>query len=367
MELAALAAVVVVVVAVVVWLGLNRLGTQLDQQAQLFRDEIQGLRQETQNTLTTQIGQAGQSFQQQLADVRSALQKGLADAAQLSSKAQETVGQRLADSAKLITEVSQQLGGLQEAGRELRTTASTLELVLSGARTRGALGEIALERLLADTLPKENYELPYRFRTGAIVDAAVKLGEKILSIDSKFPLDSYRRLVEAEGAEAQEKARKEFARTVRKHVDDIASKYILPSESTLDVAFLFLASEGVYYELLLTEDNKGSLAAYCREQRVVPVSPNTLYAYLAVILMGLRGLQVEENARMILSGLRGLQIELQAFMDLYSKLGTHLKNATQSYSDATSRLERVERSLTSLAEGQAPVEMEATAAVRKGS
>ena len=342
--------VALVAATAVLWFSLR----QIERQATSFRDELLRLRQETQAALIAQIGQLTQAFNQQLNDVRATLQKGLADAGQLSARAQENVGQRLAEATRAVTEVGQQLGGLQEAGRDLRSTARVLETVLSGARTRGSLGEIALERLLADGLPQGGYELQYRFRSGAAVDAVVRVGEKLLPVDSKFPLDAYRRLAEAETPEAQELARKEFARAVRKHVDDIAEKYILPAEQTLELALMFLASESVYYEILLTEDSKGNLGDHCRSRRVVPVSPNTLYAYLAVILMGLRGLQVEENARRLLSHLSGLQVDLESFADVYSKLGTHLKNASQSYSEATSRLEKLERSLALLAQGTLP-------------
>lgn len=360
MEIVVLFAVaVLVVLAVFLWLAVSRLGARMDRQSQTFREEMQGLRQETQTTLTNQLGQVGQTFQQQLSDVRTALQKGLTDAGQLSSKAQENVGERLAEAAKLITNVSQQLGGLQEAGKELRGSAKTLELVLSGAKTRGSLGEMALDRLLADTLPQDAYEMQYRFRSGAMVDAAVKLGEKILPIDSKFPLEAYRRLLDAETAEAEEQPRKEFARAVRKHAADIAEKYILPGEGTLEVAFMFMASEGVYYELLRTKDSKGFLDASLRELRVIPMSPSTLYAHLQSILIGLRGFQMGENVRMVLNSLSGLQTELQAFGDTHSKLGTHLKNASQSYTDATARLGKVERSLAALMQGATPEELEA--------
>lgn len=214
-----------------------------------------------------------------------------------------------------------------------------------------------MEQLLADALPKESFELQYRFAGGSAVDAVVKLKEKILPVDSKFPLDSYRRLSQATEPGTEEQARKEFARTVRSHVDAIAEKYILPAEGTLEVAFMFLASESVYYELLRTEDGKGSLAEYCRTKHVIPVSPNTLYAYLAVILMGLRGLQVEENARRLLSSLSGLQGDLRAFAEDHRRLGTHLKNATQAYTEASTKLDKVERSLGALAQGKLPEEV----------
>ncbi len=324
------------------------------QQTHTFREEMHRLRQETQSALTTQIAHVVQSFNQQLGEVRAALQQGISEAGQLASQAQQTVGQRLAEATQLLTTVGQQLGGLQEAGRELRSAARTLESVLSGARTRGSFGEVALEQLLSDILPRDRFALQFRFATGAVVDAVVRMADKLLPIDSKFPLDSYRRLLEAASPEANEQSRREFARAVRKHVDDIAEKYIVPSEGTLEVAFMFVASESVYYELLVTEDGSGSVAAYCRSKRVVPVSPNTLYAHLAVVLMGLRGLQVEENARRLLGSLAGLQADLGAFAEVHAKLGTHLRNAQQSYADAAPKLEKMERSLAALARGELP-------------
>lgn len=347
--------VALVAATAVLWFSLR----QIERQAASFRDELLRLRQETQSALGVQIGHLVQSFNQQLADVRATLQKGLSDSGQLASQSQQAVSERLGEAARLLRDVGQQLGGLQEAGRELRATARTLESVLSAAPTRGSLGEVALERLLADALPQEFYELQYRFDSGAAVDAVVKLGEKLLPVDSKFPLDAYRRLTEAGEPTAEEQARREFARAVRKHADDIAAKYILPSENTLEVALMFVASESVCSEVLITEDSKGNLADYCRSQRVVPVSPNSLYAYLAVILMGLRGMQVEENARRLLGHLSGLQLDLESFAEVYDKLGTHLKNAGQSYTEASTRLEKVERGLTALSQGQLPESAEA--------
>lgn len=296
----------------------------------------------------------GATMDMRLGEVRDALQKGLADSGRLAAEAQQGVSQSLQEATRLFGDLRERLGGLEEAGRQLGQATRTLEMVLSGARTRGSLGEAALEALLADVLPSAAYELQYSFRTGTQVDAVVKLGEKLLPIDSKFPLDAYRRLAEASDPKAAEQARKEFAATVRKHADDIAAKYILPAEGTLDIAFMFVASEGVYYELLLTADGKGPLQEYCRAKRVVPVSPNSLHAYLLVILMGLHGMQVEENARRLLAALSGLEGQLNDFADLYATLGAHLKNARDRYEEAVPKLADTQRVLKEIAAGALP-------------
>src|SRR5207249_6763682 len=191
-----------------------------------------------------------------------------------------------------------------------------------GAKSRGSLGEVTLERLLEDSLPSAQYATQYRFSSGEAADVVIKLRDKkLMAIDSKYPLDAYRR-ISAEGDEA----RRAFATAVKGHADAITKKYIVPEEGTLDVALMFVPSESVYYELLMSEDSKGqALDAYCRDRNVIAVSPNTLYAHLQVILMGLRGMQIEENAKRLHASLAGLEKQLSTISEVYEKLGTHLK------------------------------------------
>src|SRR6267378_5310105 len=221
-------------------------------------------------------------------------------------------------------------------------TAQTLEGILGGAKSRGSLGEVTLERLLEDSLPSAQYAMQYRFSSGETADVVIKLRDrKLMAIDSKFPLDAYRR-ISAEGDEA----RRAFATAVKGHADAITKKYIVPEEGTLDVALMFVPSESVYYELLMTEDNKGQpLDAYCRDEHVIAVSPNTLYAHLHVIAMGLRGMQMEENAKRLLESLSGMEKQLEKFADKFGTLGTHLKNAQQSYTDSDKLFEKAQNTL----------------------
>src|SRR6266851_3262850 len=177
---------------------------------------------------------------------------------------------------------------------------------------------------------------------GQTADAAIFLRDKkLMAIDSKFPLDAFRR-IESDGDEA----RRAFATAVKGHADSIAKKYIVPNEGTLDVALMFVPSENVYCEMLNTLDNKGqAIDAYCRDKKIIAVSPNTLYANLCVIAMGLRGMQIEENAKRILGSLSGMQKQMETFTDFFEKLGSHLKNAQQSYSEADRRLEKTQDTL----------------------
>src|SRR3989441_12156702 len=154
--------------------------------------------------------------------------------------------------------------------------------------------------------------MKYLFSTGKAADAVVKLRDKKLTaIDSKHPADGYRRI-----SAEREEPRRAFATAEKGHADAISKKYIVPDEGTLDVALMFVPSESVYYELLQTSDNKGQpLDAYCRDQHVIAVSPNTLYAHLHVIALGLRGMQMEENAKRLLASLSGMEKQLEKFAD----------------------------------------------------
>ncbi len=341
--------IVVAVAGAVVWLLAVRMRRSSEEQAGVLRQEMQGLVVEQAKT-ATQVGQLASLLTQQLGQVTQQMQSGVAATGQLATEAQREVSAQLKASTEMLGNIRQQLGEVQQAGRDLSDAARTIETVLGGAKTRGSLGELALDRLLADTLPQASYDLQHRFSSGETVDAAVRFGDKLLPIDSKFPREDFLRIPE-EGTEA----RRRFGHAVKAHADTISRKYIVPAEGTLDIALMFIPSEGAYYELLMTEDAKGvPLADYCRSKRVFPVSPNTLYAQLAVILIGLRGMQIEENARQLRLGLAGLQKQLEIFDEVHLRLGTHLRNAQQSYSEAERKLERARASLEQMVQGALP-------------
>jgi DNA recombination protein RmuC len=338
----------IVVIAAIVWSAARRTDAQLST----VRQEMQNSLATQSQTVLSQMNSLAQSVTQQLGQVRHELQAGVASSGQLASAAQTAMAQQLQASSEAIRKISTQLGEVQQAGRDLSQSAQTLQNVLGGAKTRGSLGEVALERLLEDALPRSAYETQFRFAgTGAIVDAIVRTGERVLSIDSKFPLEAYRRLVET----GDDAARREFCTAVRKHADSIAEKYILPDEHTFDYALMFVPSEGVYYELLMSEDTKyGQLDAYCRSKHVFPVSPNTFYACLSAVASSLQGQKIAENARHLMANLEGLKKQFETFGDVYDKLGNHLRHAQQSYEDADAKLNRARNTLEQMSQGALP-------------
>jgi DNA recombination protein RmuC len=342
-------ALLVAIVALAAWAA--GAGRRAEAQLAAARQELQTSMAAQAQGVTTQLNQLMQSVTQQLGQVRQELQAGVASSGQLASEAQREVSRKLQSSTEALVQMSQKIGEVQKTSQDLSQAAQTLQSVLGGAKTRGTLGEVTLERLLQDALPRNAYETQYRFAsTGAVVDAIVRGGERLLPVDSKFPLEAYRRL-----AEEGDAARREFSQAVRKHADSIAEKYILPEEHTLDYALMFVPSEGVYYELLMTEDPKyGLLDEYCRGKRVFPVSPNTFYACLSAIAVSLQGQKIEENARHLFASLGGLKKQLESFAEVYEKLGTHLRHAQQSYEEADSRLNRTRNAVEQMSQGALP-------------
>jgi DNA recombination protein RmuC len=341
--------VVIVVAGLVLWLVLQT--SQEQKKSAALEGQLNELRRDLQTIGTAQAqstGQMvtiGQSVSQRLESVTKTLQEGVLNSAQIATQGQTAIANELKNTREQIGNIQKQLGEFQELGRGISSATKSLEGILGGAKTRGLLGEVTLGRLLEDSLPASQYAVQYRFSSGEAADAVIFLRDKkLVAVDSKFPLDAFRR-ISAEG----EEAKRAFATAVKGHADSIAKKYIVPNEGTLDLALMFVPSETVYYEMLMTLDSKGeALDSYCRGKNIIAVSPNTLYAHLCVIHLGLRGMQIEENAKRISAGLSGIQKNMSTFTDVFEKLGTHLKNAQQSYGEADKRLEKTQSTLDSL-------------------
>ncbi len=341
--------VVIVVAALVLWLVLQT--SQEQKKSAALEGQLNELRRDLQTIGTAQaqstgqMATIGQSVAQRLENVTKTLQDGVLNSAQIATQGQTAIANELKNTREQIGNIQKQLGEFQELGRGISSATKSLEGILGGAKTRGLLGEVTLGRLLEDSLPASQYAVQYRFSSGEAADAVIFLRDKkLVAVDSKFPLDAFRR-ISAEG----EEAKRAFATAVKGHADSIAKKYIVPNEGTLDLALMFVPSETVYYEMLMTLDSKGeALDSYCRGKNIIAVSPNTLYAHLCVIHLGLRGMQIEENAKRISAGLSGIQKNMATFTDVFEKLGTHLKNAQQSYGEADKRLEKTQNTLDSL-------------------
>jgi DNA recombination protein RmuC len=275
-----------------------------------------------------QIGQLTQQFGQQLQSMSFQFQKTTGD-----------IGQSLGD-------VQSHLGKVEVVTKEVLEKArniSSLEDLLRAPKFRGGLGEFFLGDLLGQILPPAYYLLQHRFKSGEKVDAAIKLGNNLVPVDAKFPLENFKKYVQEETAKEKETLRKKFVADVNRHVDDIASKYILPDEGTYNFALMYIPAENIYYETIIKDEAFGeekSIFSYALQRRVIPVSPNSFYAYLQVIVLGLKGMQIEKSAQAIFQTLAQLRGDLGRFRNDFQTMGTHLANAKTRFDEAEKRLEK---------------------------
>ncbi|HMK52975.1 MAG TPA: DNA recombination protein RmuC [Thermodesulfobacteriota bacterium] len=256
------------------------------------------------------------------------------------------IGQRLDSAREVISKVSERLGELSKTSEQIHEVGkniATLQEILRPPKLRGGLGEQFLGELLSQILPSEFFTLQHTFSSGERVDAVVRIGEKLVPIDSKFPLDNFKRIIECKTDEERKTCQKVFYRDVRKHIDDIASKYILPQEGTYDFALLYIPAENVYYETITKDESFGEekgVLNYALTKRVIPVSPNSFYAYLQVIILGLKGLQIEKDAMKIQALLSGLKKEIGGFQEDFQLVGKHITNALNKFEEARRRLDK---------------------------
>jgi DNA recombination protein RmuC len=262
------------------------------------------------------------------------------------------MGQRLDATARVVGDVQGTLGKLGEATQrvvEIGRDIQGLEQVLKSPKVRGGLGETLLEQLLAQMLPREHWTMQHGFRSGEKVDAVIRIGERLVPVDAKFPLENFRRMLEEPEEERRRPHRRAFTRDVKLRIDEIAKKYILPDEATYDFALMYVPAENVYYEITVRqEDDDEAIATYALSRRVVPVSPNTLFAYLQVIILGLRGLRIEANAREIQNDLSRLNGDLAKVREPLGKVGTHLGNAQKQFEEAQRAMERFDTRLEAI-------------------
>ena len=256
------------------------------------------------------------------------------------------ISRRLDNAARVIGDVQKNIGELSEASKqifEVGKNIATLQEILQPPKLRGGLGEQFLGELLSQVLPPQFFTLQYMFSSGERVDAVVRLGEKIVPVDSKFPLDNFKRIIECKTEEERKASQKAFYRDVKKHIDDIASKYIVPREGTYDFALMYIPAENVYYETITKDDSFGEekgILNYALKKKVIPVSPNLFFAYLQVIVLGLKGLQIEKDAQKILALLASLKKDLGGFQEDFQLVGKHITNAMNKFEEARRRLDK---------------------------
>lgn len=277
---------------------------------------------------------------------------------------QSSMQKQLSESAKIVSDVSQKLAKLDETNRRVVGVADelkTLQNVLQNPKQRGVFGEYYLESVLDNILPSKNYQMQYKFKDGEVADAVIFLDKgQMLSIDSKFSLENYNRMVGEDKKPEREKLLAKVRSDLKNRIDE-TSKYIRPSENTMDFAFMFIPSESLYYDLLIGDVGTGSsardLIEYAfRDKKVVIVSPTSFMAYLQTVLQGLRSLQIEEQAKDIQVRVGQLGQHINKFDEYMQKLGRSLGHTVGHYNDAHKELNKIDKDVIKIAGTDSGVE-----------
>jgi len=259
---------------------------------------------------------------------------------------QNAINQQLGSTNRVIADVHQRLGSLSETAKniqEIGKDISSLQDILRAPKLRGNLGEYLLEDLLRQILPSENWRMKHSFRNGTQVDAIITLGGSIIPIDSKFPLESFQRMTVAEAAADKARFKREFVKSIKGRIDEIASRYINPDEGTFDFALMYVPAENVFYEIIVTDeltDKTYEIFHYAVQRHVIPVSPNSFYSYLMAIAYGLRGFRIEQRAKTIIGELARVRDAFAAYAADFEVLGKHIKNASAKFDDCQKRSDR---------------------------
>lgn len=318
--------------------------TKVELRNELLGAQTSSLKEQGEHvsTLQTHLNETSVLMQTHLEALRGSVGQRLT---QLST----TVNEQLQGQVKEMGEMKTQIGALHEAAdglKDLGREVSHLQDILRAPKPRGALGELMLEELLRQVLPSGAYEMQFGMAgleagSRVVVDAVIRMGRAWVAIDSKFPLESFERLLalEGEGVEVA-KGRKEFLQVVKKHIDAVGSKYVRPDLGTYDFALMYLPSESLYYEAVIRDGvslEGSTILAHANQAKVVLVSPHTFYAYLLSVAYGLKGLEIEGKAETIRADLMGVQKKFAAFYKVFEKTGRHIILSQRSYEDSLKR------------------------------
>ena len=249
-------------------------------------------------------------------------------------KRTKLIWKQLDKSSQVIASLQQQLGGIQEFGKDMKDLSN----VLKSPTLRGGLGEKFLYEILENYLPHELYSTQHRFKDGLICDAVIKSADLLIPIDSKFPTSNFSEIVNAKTDEDRKKAKRVFVTDVKKHINDISKKYILPEQGTTDQAIMYIPAENVYYEITVKTPE---LEEYALDKNVFFTSPNTLISFLNVLLAGHKRQELQNHAGEILKALSGIKLEAEKFNDELGVLEGHIDRTYKSISNVKTKYQKL--------------------------
>ncbi|MBD3365991.1 DNA recombination protein RmuC [candidate division WWE3 bacterium] len=336
------------IITIVILSGLGLLAYVVTQKLNSIKNDLkEDLKKDT--VLTQWLAEMKKSMdrntdtlQSQLNEQRKTLDTELKSQREAMNKQTKVMWERLENASKVIGNVQKHLGGLTELGKDMKD----LNNILKSPKLRGGLGEQFLYEILETALPNDLFKTQYKFKNGATCDAVVFTDKGIIPIDSKFPMENFKAMITAEIEKERTSFKRKFIRDVKKRIDEISDKYILPEEGTTEQAIMYIPSENVFYDLIV---HSPKVEEYARRKSVLMTSPNTLSFFVKTVLVAYQQHELAKHAQHIIKALAGIKVEASKFGSDLETLGRHITNShknmdkiTSSFNELFGRIERVQ-------------------------
>jgi len=273
------------------------------------------------------------SIQKDLFSTRTEIQNTVNDTRKEVSLSKDVMSQHTIKTLDTVKDMGDTIHQIVQQQEEAQKLGSQLKDLLQSPKLRGNYGEVILEEMLDRVLPKGIWEKQYPFTGGEHVDAVIKVKGIIIPIDSKFPRDDYQRYMEAPD-EGKKLHWKNYEDAVKKQIKSISDKYVRPEEGTSEFALMFIPSEAIYYETIAEKNYLGTpstIYEFAEKNHVVLVSPNTFYAFLQIIIIGIRNIDVMKNAKKLQEGLDSLKKSFELFYKKHEDIGKNINNISTAY------------------------------------
>jgi DNA recombination protein RmuC len=333
---------------------------ETNRQLREFQEQIDGRLSSIQRGNAEHIEKVNSTLERKMQSLQESNERRLEQMqGVVDEKLQKTLESRLSKSFELVSKQLESVGqGLGEM-KALAADAKSLKNALINVKERGTYGEVRLEKLLSDILAPGQYELNTEIANGKRVEFAVKLpgsGDTplLLPIDSKFPIEDYNRLLDAEDKAAIDEARRSLTQKLRSFAKDIREKYIVPPKTT-DFALMFLPTEGLYAEVA---QNAALFEELRDKYKVTAVGATTLSAFLAALQMGFKTLAIEQRSQEVWDTLRAVKSEFSKFGDMLDKAHKQLQTADNTLAELVGKRTRaINRTLRGVDEIDTPINL----------
>jgi DNA recombination protein RmuC len=323
-----------IIIAIIFVAGIIYFTTQIKNLKGELKNDDSAVLMEWLKEMRSSVEKNAEVLERQLKESRETIDSQMKGQREAINQQTKLIWERLDKSGDVIREVQKQLGGINEFGRDMKDLSN----VLKSPKLRGGLGEQFLYEILANVLPVGMYKTQFKFKDGNVCDAVILTDKGVIPIDSKFPMENFKLMQVADTDELRDRAKRVFISDVKKRIDEIATKYILPAEGTMEQAVMYIPSENVAYELLV---NTPEIEEYCKKKSVVMASPNTLAYFLKVLLVAYQQHELEKHASKILKALAGIKIEAQKFNDELGVLERHISNSHKSMDGVKGRFDKL--------------------------